>query len=106
MRRIYLTVLTAILVGLFSLLMFPQSGGTFVIQKSVIAGGGDRSTGGSFIVDGTIGQTVAGTQSTGGTFSLQSGFWPGASAITAPRRAISDFDGDGKSDVSVFRESG
>ncbi|MGQ0541596.1 MAG: hypothetical protein ACT4O9_07080, partial [Blastocatellia bacterium] len=41
-----------------------QTGGTFTITKSVIAGGGGRTAGGAFTVDGTIGQSVAGTTST------------------------------------------
>jgi hypothetical protein len=61
-----------------------QSGGTFSITKSVIAGGGGRSTGGTFTLDGTIGQPLAGTTSTGGTFDLKSGFWsPSSSVATA-----------------------
>ena len=40
-----------------------QSGGTFVIRKSVIGGGGgEKSSGGGFVVQGSIGQPVAGTQ--------------------------------------------
>src|SRR5437899_2344270 len=99
------------LISIFGIVLFPllaiaQSGGTFVMQKSAIAGGGDRSTGGSFVVDGTIGQTVAGTQSAGGTFSVQSGFWASGTAASAPQtHTVCDFDGDGKSDVSVYRES-
>src|SRR5438094_1473882 len=104
MKKTHSSALTALFVGVFSVLSIAQSGGTFVMQKSAIAGGGDRSTGGSFIVNGTIGQTVAGTQSVGGTFSVQTGFWAGGVTVAAPRRAISDFDGDGKSDISVFRE--
>ncbi len=57
-----------------------QSGGTFTITKSVTAGGGGQSTGGTFIVDGTIGQSLAGTNSTGGVFSVDSGFWADAAA--------------------------
>src|SRR5690349_20461911 len=60
-----------------------QSGGTFVIQKSVIAGGGDHSTGGTFILDGTIGQAVAGTQSSGGSFNVVGGFWTAAGTVVA-----------------------
>ena len=54
-----------------------QSGGTFVIQKSVIAGGGGQATGGGFTLDGTIGQSIAGAKSTGGGFDLSGGFWGG-----------------------------
>lgn len=90
------------LIGLLSLTILAQSGGTFVIQKSVIASGGDRSSGGTFVVQGTIGQTVTGTQSNGGTFSLTSGFWS-ASATQTVRRASFDYDGDNKTDLSIFR---
>ncbi len=51
-----------------------QSGGTFEIKPSVIAGGGGSSSNGTTRIDGTIGQSVLGT-STGGTFSLNGGFW-------------------------------
>jgi hypothetical protein len=51
-----------------------QSGGTFEIKPSVIAGGGGTSSNGTTRIDGTIGQAVLGT-STGGTFSLLGGFW-------------------------------
>lgn len=60
--------------------MSAQSGGTFVIQKSVIAGGGGNSFGGPFEIDGTIGQSLAGTTSSGGGFQLTGGFWGGTAA--------------------------
>ncbi len=52
-----------------------QSGGNFAVTRSVIAGGGGRSTSGNFTVDGTIGESVAGVASTGGAFDLAGGFW-------------------------------
>ena len=84
----------------------PQSGGTFTITKSVIAGGGGRTTGGTFTLDGTIGQSVAGTNSTGGTFSLISGFWGGGSSAVPQIKTAFDFDGDLKTDLSIFRPNG
>src|SRR5881396_3498142 len=102
MRKAYFVILTGLFMGLSSAWTLSQSGGTFVMQRSVIAGGGDRSTGGAFIVNGTIGQHLAGTQSTGGTFDLRSGFWGAGGALT-PRSTAFDFDGDGKADVSIFR---
>jgi hypothetical protein len=52
-----------------------QSGGQFAIGKSVVAGGGQSSTGGQFSIDATSGQTIAGQKAAGGAFSLHAGFW-------------------------------
>jgi hypothetical protein len=53
-----------------------QTGGTYDLSHTVIAtGGGSNSSGGIHIVDGTSGQPVAGTVSTGGSFGLRGGFW-------------------------------
>jgi hypothetical protein len=53
---------------------FVQSGGTFNMTSSVIAGGGGKSTGGTLALEGTIGQPALGV-STGGTFTVNGGFW-------------------------------
>ena len=66
-----------------------QSGGTFVIQKSVIAGGGGQTAGGTFALDGTITEPVAGTTSTGGSFELGSGFWGGGTTTTSSNATVS-----------------
>lgn len=76
------TILTFFLICTIQILSFAQSGGTFVIEKSVIAGGGGSTAGGTFGLDGTIGQSVAGTMSSGGVFSLDSGFWASSAAPT------------------------
>ena len=61
-----------------------QTGGGFDLSHNVIAGGGERSTGGSFTLEGTIGQANAGNVSTDATLSLRSGFWEfGSFAPTA-----------------------
>lgn len=52
-----------------------QSGGQFVLPRSVIAGGGGGSFGGTFELNGSIGQAAAGAQMNGGQFSLTGGFW-------------------------------
>lgn len=66
-----------------------QSGGTFVITKSVIAGGGGTSNGGTFVLDGTIGQPFGGATSTGGVFGLTSGYWsPAAAPSPTPAGSI------------------
>jgi hypothetical protein len=69
-------VFLAAFVFLFASLSPAQSGGTFDLSHNVIAGGGEmRSAGGQFIVDGTVGQPLAGTTSFGGRFELLGGFW-------------------------------
>ncbi len=55
---------------------FAQSGGDFVIVKSTIDGGGGTSSGGDFVLSGTIGQPDASVEtSRGGDFALAGGFW-------------------------------
>ena len=58
-----------------------QSGGSFTIEKSVIANGGGSSSviTNVFLIEGTVGQNIAGTQSTSGEFSVHGGFWTPAS---------------------------
>lgn len=46
-------------------------------------GGGGESAGGTYVLNGTIGQPDAGTM-TGGTYSLEGGFWPGVSQLAPP----------------------
>lgn len=53
----------------------PQSGGTFDLSHTVVAGGGGNSTGGQFSLDGTSGQSAAGSVSGSGVFNLRAGFW-------------------------------
>ena len=51
------------------------SGGQFTLEKTVTAGGGIRKETLPVAENGTSGQAVAGITSTGGGFSLYSGFW-------------------------------
>lgn len=68
-----------------------QTGGTYDLSHSVIAGGGSRSTGGTFTLNGTIGQSSAGAVSAGGGYALRSGFW--ASDALAPTAASASISG-------------
>lgn len=68
----------AVLILVLTVCAWPQSGGSFNIEKSVIAGGGGQASGGTFVLTSTIGQSLAGTTSGGGTFTVQSGFWTSA----------------------------
>ena len=48
--------------------------GQTTIDSSVIAGGGGRSTGSTFALEGTIGQAVGGGNLSGGSFGIDGGF--------------------------------
>src|SRR5450432_4423882 len=49
-----------------------------------VAGGGGTSTGGTYQVNGTIGQPDAGVPMTGGNYSLTGGFWSLISVVQTP----------------------
>lgn len=51
------------------------SGGEFEISRSALAGGGGRSSGGQFVIEGTAGQAEAAGALSGGRFVLTPGFW-------------------------------
>ena len=55
---------------------FGQSGGDYTLTRSTIDGGGGVSSGGAYILRGTIGQPDA-AWSSGGQYELLGGFWPG-----------------------------
>lgn len=81
--------------------IFAQTGGTYNLSHSVIAGGGEKSTSAVYQVEGTIGQPVAGTVSTGtnpttnAPYSLRGGFWafvqlaPTAATVSLSGRVFS-----------------
>lgn len=51
------------------------SGGNFTLEKTVVAGGGNQMQQQNINQNGTTGQTIAGSQSSGGSYTIQSGFW-------------------------------
>jgi hypothetical protein len=53
-----------------------SSGGSFRIERSVIAGGGGLLGGGAFQLSGTVGQNAT-THLSGSRFGFDAGFWPG-----------------------------
>jgi len=61
---------------LLSLSVFGQSGGDYILEWSTIDGGGAQSSGGQYMLTGTIGQPDA-DWSVGGNYELLGGFWPG-----------------------------
>jgi len=71
----------------------------FSIDWYTVDGGGGTSTGGGFVLSGTIGQPDAGPVMSGGTFTLTGGFWAGANAPSNPcpwgqSGCTADQDGD------------
>ena len=69
-----------------------QTGGTFTVTQSVVAGGGGQgSAGGTFTLDGTVGQAVAGDAISGPPFAVTSGFWN--STPSAPTAATVNVTG-------------
>jgi hypothetical protein len=67
--------------------------GQLAVNWYTIDGGGGTSSGGTFVVSGTIGQPDAGTMS-GGIFVVNGGFWAGLGA-SGPHCGSADFDCDG-----------
>ena len=67
-------------IGFFAVASRAQSGGSFDLSWSTIDGGGGSSSGGQFVVNGTIGQPDAGTL-IGGNFKLEGGFWSGVQVL-------------------------
>jgi hypothetical protein len=55
----------------------------FTLEFFSFDGGGGLSAGGGFSLAGTIGQPDAGSLR-GGAFTLEGGFWPGATSVTIP----------------------
>jgi hypothetical protein len=70
-----------------------SSGGSFQINQSVVAGGGNQSGAGNFTVTGTAAQPAAGTLMQQDAFSQTGGFWPGGGLLT--NSALSSADATG-----------
>jgi hypothetical protein len=65
---------------------------SYAMPHYVIAAGGTKATNGSIVLEGTIGQALAGTTSIGGPFGLHGGFWYADSAgTTAATASITGF---------------
>lgn len=64
------------IVGVLALLLIPaMAGAQYVVAPSVIAGGGARLSGGSYVVTGTTGQSAPITVASGGAYVTRPGFW-------------------------------
>ena len=71
-----ISFVTALLFVLGAERVSAQSGGPFTVTESVVAsGGGQQTAGGTFSLDGTVGQAIAGNAASGSPFAVTSGFW-------------------------------
>lgn len=67
-----------------------MTGGSFQLMQTVIANGGEKSSGGTFSVEGTIAQqTVVEQNHINNPFSINSGFWSAQSAPAATGVVVS-----------------
>ena len=82
MKRILITLAATLLVAV-ALLGGARAADELAIDWSSIDGGGARSSGGTYVIDGTIGQADAGALS-GGRFTVSGGYW----AVVPPETRI------------------
>ncbi len=76
---------TAALIMVICVVLLPDeralamTGGQYNLSRSTIDGGGGTSSGGAYVLNGTIAQPDAGWMA-GGDYELLGGFWPGGPA--------------------------
>ena len=104
-----LIILTIVLSAFASAQAQVASNPPYVLEQAVIAGGGGQnSTGGTFSLDGTIGQAVADTNgASGSSYKVQSGFFtaaplaPTAASVSISGRLLTA-DGRGLTNARVI----
>ena len=74
MKKVIITVVILVLLGIGAATAFASSGGDYVLDWFTVDGGGGTSTGGDYEVSGTIGQPDTGEMS-GGDYGVSGGFW-------------------------------
>lgn len=108
-RNLIFAFAFVLVAGLITASAQVASGGAYSLEQSVIAGGGAISTSASpaYSVEGTIGQSVAGTRSAsdlpGPEYGLDPGFWqsnliPTAAMVSVTGRVVTQ---DGRGIVGV-----
>lgn len=77
-----------LLLFFFSLTTVAQTGGTYQLEKSVIASGGNTSSGGAYSLESTTGQSIAGGFILGNPYRNYTGFWTPSLVPTAANVSI------------------
>lgn len=101
-RVIAPAVISTIALAASSSLAGPEGGAFEIVWYTIDAGGTSSTFGGVFDLAGTIGQPDAGTEMTGGSFTLTGGFWAG---VNSSPPCPPDLTGDGALnffDISAF----
>ena len=81
MKKIITIILTVGVLGLLLVTTVMAQADNFTIPWWRVAGGGGESSGGSYHLDGIIGQPEAHQASHGGSFTLVGGFWGASPTI-------------------------
>ncbi|MBI3834080.1 MAG: hypothetical protein HY287_07090 [Planctomycetes bacterium] len=89
-----------ILIGWGAASAFAQSGGGYLMRKSVIGSGGGTAVGGQYRMSGTVGQHDA-SEPAGGSYLMRGGFW--APAVPAPVALLADPTGIDKTRYLSFQ---
>jgi hypothetical protein len=111
MKKIFSLIITFLVLSSGNVSAQIASGGGFTLEQTAIATGGGKSSGGSFVVEGTNAQAVAGTRSAESTKGLHGGFWnaspfaPTAANITIGGRVLTA-EGQGIRNVTVTLTDG
>ncbi|MEM1330376.1 MAG: GC-type dockerin domain-anchored protein [Planctomycetota bacterium] len=95
---------TLLVAALSGSLVAGAANAQFSIDWYTIDGGGGTSSGGGFVLSGTIGQPDAGAPMTGGTFELIGGFWAfetGAVSACSPADLTTDGSNPGDADYGT-----
>lgn len=82
-----ISLLLVLVVLLGTSLVIAQTGSSFDLSWSTVDGGGGHSTGGAYVLSGTIGQADAG-ELRGGDYNLQGGFWPSETVTSGSLYAV------------------
>jgi len=61
-----------------------QVGGNYSLSWNTLDGAGGTCAGGTFVLNGTVGQPEASTASVGGRCTLTGGFWTGVAEVGPP----------------------